>query len=64
MLATVAVQNEAYGESAPSPDDGQRLRDSMAAGSIVILPRVVATGEAAGAGYGRRLDNPPDARGF
>ncbi len=50
MLATVAVQNEAYGESAPSPEDAQRLRDSMAAGSIVILARVTATGEAAGAG--------------
>lgn len=50
MLATVAVQNEAYGEAAPSPEDGQRLRDSMAAGSIVILARVAATGEAAGVG--------------
>lgn len=50
MLATVAVQHEAYGESAPSPEDGQRLRDSMAAGSIVVLARVAATGEAVGAG--------------
>jgi ribosomal protein S18 acetylase RimI-like enzyme len=50
MLATVAVQHEAYGEAAPSHEDGQRLRDSMAAGSIVILARVAATGEAVGAG--------------
>jgi ribosomal protein S18 acetylase RimI-like enzyme len=50
MMATVAVQNEAYAESAPSPEDGQRLRDSMAAGSIVVLARLAATGEAAGAG--------------
>lgn len=50
MLATVAVQNEAYGESAPSPEDAQRLRDSMAAGSIVVLARLAATGEAVGAG--------------
>lgn len=50
MLATVTVQNEAYGESAPSPEDGKRLGDSLAAGGIAVLARVAATGEPAGAG--------------
>jgi ribosomal protein S18 acetylase RimI-like enzyme len=50
MLATVTAQNEAYGESEPSPEDGKRLRDSLAAGGIALLARVAATGEPAGAG--------------
>ncbi|MEH2337512.1 GNAT family N-acetyltransferase [Nostoc sp.] len=50
MLATVTVQNEAYGESAPSPEDGKRLGNSLAAGGIAVLARVAATGEPAGAG--------------
>jgi len=50
MLATVAVQHEAYGESAPSLEDAKRLRDSMAAGGIAVLARVAATGEPTGAG--------------
>ncbi|MBW4448649.1 MAG: GNAT family N-acetyltransferase [Spirirestis rafaelensis WJT71-NPBG6] len=50
MLATVTVQNEAYGESAPSAEDGQRLRNSLAAGAIAVLARVASTGEPAGAG--------------
>ncbi|MCV3213278.1 GNAT family N-acetyltransferase [Plectonema radiosum NIES-515] len=50
MLATVTVQNEAYGECAPSPEDGQRLRNSLAVGGIAVLARVAATGEPAGAG--------------
>lgn len=50
MLATVAVQNEAYGESTPSLEDAKRLRDSLVAGGIAVLARVAATGEPAGAG--------------
>lgn len=50
MLATVAVQNEAYGESAPSLEDAKRLRDSLVEGSIAVLARVAATGEPTGAG--------------
>ncbi len=50
MLATVTVQNEAYGESEPCPEDGQRLRNSLAAGAIAVLARVASTGEPAGAG--------------
>ena len=50
MLATVAVQNEAYGESTPTLEDAKRLRDSLVAGGIAVLARVAATGEAAGAG--------------
>lgn len=50
LLATVTVQNEAYGDSAPSPEDGQRLRNSLAAGGIAVLARVATTGEPAGAG--------------
>ena len=50
MLATVTAQNEAYGDSAPSPEDVNSLRNSLAAGGIAVLARVVATGEPAGAG--------------
>jgi ribosomal protein S18 acetylase RimI-like enzyme len=50
MLATVTVQNEAYGESEPCAEDGQRLRNSLAAGAIAVLARVASTGEPAGAG--------------
>jgi ribosomal protein S18 acetylase RimI-like enzyme len=50
LLATVAVQNEAYGDAAPGPDVVARLRASMAAGLIAVLARVAATGEPVGAG--------------
>ncbi|BAZ15893.1 hypothetical protein NIES4071_77660 [Calothrix sp. NIES-4071] len=50
LFATIAAQNEAYGESAPTDDAVMRLRESMAAGQIVILARVASTGEAVGAG--------------
>ncbi|MBN3907269.1 MAG: GNAT family N-acetyltransferase [Nostoc sp. NMS1] len=50
ILATVTVQNEAYGESQPSPEDAQSLRTSIAADGIAVLARVTATGEAVGAG--------------
>jgi ribosomal protein S18 acetylase RimI-like enzyme len=50
MLATVTAQNEAYGESKPSPEDGKRLRDRLALGEIAVLARVASTGEPAGAG--------------
>ncbi|MEG3938887.1 GNAT family N-acetyltransferase [Microcoleus sp. S36b_A3] len=50
LLGTVAAQHEAYGEVAPSPEDVDSLRKSIAAGSIAVLARVAATGEPAGAG--------------
>ena len=50
MLATVTVQNEAYGDSPPSLEDAARLRASIAAGGIAVLARVAATGEPVGAG--------------
>jgi GNAT superfamily N-acetyltransferase len=50
LLATVAVQHEAYG--APPPDAAaiDRLRTSLAAGGIAVLARIIATGEPIGAG--------------
>jgi ribosomal protein S18 acetylase RimI-like enzyme len=50
LLATVAVQHEAY--SAPPPDAAaiDRLRISLAAGGIAVLARIIATGEPVGAG--------------
>lgn len=50
MFATVAAQNEAYGEGAPSLEDVDSLRKTLATGGIAILARVAATGEPAGAG--------------
>ncbi|TAG68159.1 MAG: GNAT family N-acetyltransferase [Oscillatoriales cyanobacterium] len=50
LLGTVAAQNEAYGEAAPSPEDVDSLRKTLAAGGIAVLARVAATGEPAGAG--------------
>ena len=50
MVATVTVQNEAYGDSPPSLEDAARLRASIAAGGSAVLARVVATGEPVGAG--------------
>ena len=50
ILATVTVQNEAYAAPPPSLEDAARLRDSIAAGGIAVLARVVATGEPVGAG--------------
>jgi ribosomal protein S18 acetylase RimI-like enzyme len=50
LLATVTAQNEAYGDSTPTPEEGQRLGNSLAAGGIAVLARVAATGETAGAG--------------
>ncbi|BAZ27077.1 hypothetical protein NIES4073_79930 [Kalymmatonema gypsitolerans NIES-4073] len=50
LLATVAVQNEAYGAPLPSSDAVVRLRASLAAGQIAVLARVTATGEPVGAG--------------
>ena len=50
LLGTVAAQNEAYGEAAPSPEDVDSLRQSLAAGGIAVFARVAATGEPAGAG--------------
>ena len=50
LFGTVAAQNEAYGEAAPSPEDVDSLRESLAAGGLAVLARVAATGEPAGAG--------------
>lgn len=50
ILATIEVQNEAYGDSAPSPGDVHRLRSNLTAGGIAVLARVATTGEPAGAG--------------
>lgn len=50
LLATIAAQNEAYGESAPTHDAVTRIKASTAAGQIVVLARVASTGEAVGAG--------------
>lgn len=47
---TVTVQHEAYGESGPSFEDVQRLRESLTMGSIAVLARDATTGEPAGAG--------------
>jgi ribosomal protein S18 acetylase RimI-like enzyme len=50
LLATVAVQNESY--DAPPPDSAAiaRLRDSLEAGGIAVLARMLGTGEPVGAG--------------
>jgi ribosomal protein S18 acetylase RimI-like enzyme len=50
LLATVAVQNEAY--DAPPPDSAAiaRLRDSLEAGGIAVLARMTGAGEPVGAG--------------
>jgi len=50
LLATVAVQNEAYGDSPPGPEDVRGLRASLADGGLAVLARVAATGEPVGAG--------------
>ena len=50
ILATVAVQHEAYGESPPDRAAAQRLRESIESGTIAILAQVAATGEPVGAG--------------
>ena len=47
---TVTVQHEAYGESAPSCEDVDRLRESLTMGAIAVLARDATTGEPAGAG--------------
>ena len=50
LLATVAVQNEAYG--APPPDSAAivQLQHSLEAGGIAVLARIKATGEPVGGG--------------
>ncbi len=50
LYATVAVQNEAYGEPPPPPEAAHRKRAGLAAGEIALLARVVASGEPVGAG--------------
>lgn len=50
LLATISVQNEAYG--APSPDSSSiiQLQNSLEAGGIAVLARMAETGEPVGAG--------------
>jgi ribosomal protein S18 acetylase RimI-like enzyme len=50
LLATISVQNEAYG--APPPDSSAiaDLRSSLKASGIAVLARIMATGEPVGAG--------------
>jgi hypothetical protein len=45
ILATVAVQNEAYGGSQPSPEDAESLRISIASGGIAVLARVILSSD-------------------
>jgi ribosomal protein S18 acetylase RimI-like enzyme len=51
ILATLTVQGEAYGASAPpGPEEVTRIRAFLTAGGILLLARDAATGEPAGAG--------------
>jgi len=50
ILGTAAAQHEAFTEAAPTPEDVDSLRKSLAAGGIAVLARVATTGEPAGAG--------------
>ncbi len=50
LLATVAVQNEAYGAPPPDYSAIAGLRNSLEAGGIAVLARITATGEPVGAG--------------
>ncbi len=50
LLATVAVQNEAYGDPPPDSVSINHLRSSLEAGGIAVLARLTATGEPVGAG--------------
>jgi ribosomal protein S18 acetylase RimI-like enzyme len=50
LLATVAVQNEAYGAPLPDAASIVRLQNSLEAGGIAVLARLTATGEPVGAG--------------
>jgi hypothetical protein len=50
ILGTAAAQHEVFTEAAPSPEDVDSLRKTLAAGGIAVLARVAATGEPAGAG--------------
>lgn len=55
LLGVATVQNIAYGEGPPTPEDVARLRSTNADGGIVGLARDAASGEPAGAG----LCSPP-----
>jgi ribosomal protein S18 acetylase RimI-like enzyme len=50
LLAMIAAQNEAYGESAPTTEQVAGQRANLEAGGIAILARDAATGEPAGGG--------------
>ena len=50
LVATVAVQNEAYGAPPPNSSAISDLQSSLKAGGIAILARIMATGEPVGAG--------------
>lgn len=50
LLATIAVQKEAYGDSSPDAAWLSRLQNSLAAGGIAVLARTMTMGEPVGAG--------------
>ncbi len=50
LLATAAVQNEAYGEGPPGPGGGDGLRRTIKNGGHVVLARLAGGGEAIGGG--------------
>jgi ribosomal protein S18 acetylase RimI-like enzyme len=50
LLATVTVQNEAYGDPPSDSASIVRLRNNLEAGGIAVLARIAATGEPVGAG--------------
>ncbi len=50
LQATVAAQNEAYGEGPPGPDGGAGIGRTIEHGGRVVLARVTDGGEAVGGG--------------
>jgi ribosomal protein S18 acetylase RimI-like enzyme len=50
LLATISVQNEAYGASLPDSSAIVQLQGSLEAGGIAVLARMKETGEPVGAG--------------
>jgi ribosomal protein S18 acetylase RimI-like enzyme len=50
LLALIAAQNEAYGETAPGPKEVEARRATITAGGLAILARDARTGEPAGGG--------------
>lgn len=57
LLATISVQNEAYGDPPPDYSAIAALRSRLQAGEIAVLARMMATGEPVGAGVCTVLSN-------